>query len=152
LKASIAGAGTVVLALVLGSGLPASSPAGAGTNSAGGDEDPGTNVAGVPSPGAPAAPLRILDWGPRSTRAGIPFNVQPGGHAGVWLRLNQPLKGRVVLVQYGDAFLEGQVAGPMVTAIVPEPAYARRGAREVRAIARFGDAHWGSDPVSFSVE
>jgi hypothetical protein len=152
LKARIVGATTVVLALVLGSGLPDSSRAGTGMDGIGGDEDPGAKAGGALSRTAPPAPLRILDWGPRGTRAGTPFNVQPGGHAGVWLRLNQPLKGQVVLLQFGDAFLEGQVSGPLVTAIVPESSYATAGAREIRAIARFGDAHWGSDEVSFSVE
>ena len=122
-----------------------------GTRGDGATDDEGNGSASA-GPAAPAGPLEVVDWGPRGTQAGVAFNVQPGGHSGLWLRVNQPLKGQVVLVQFGDAFLEGQVHGTVVTAIVPEEAYAQAGDYEVRVVARFGDEHWGSAPARFSVE
>lgn len=113
----------------------------------------GGNEDAAPASGAtPVAALEIVSWGPHQTRAGVPFNVQPGGHAAIWIQVDQPLDGRIALIQFDDAFLEGQVSGHMVSAVVPEPSYARPGAYEIRVIARSGDAEWSSNKVSFTVE
>lgn len=101
---------------------------------------------------APAGTLAITNWGPRRTRAGVPFNAQQGVHAALWIRVDRPLDGDSVLVQFGDAFLEGQPSGELVTAVVPPESYARPGDYEVRVVARAGDARWESKRVVFTVE
>jgi hypothetical protein len=98
-----------------------------------------------------AGRLDIVGWGPRRTVAGVPFNRQRAGHATLWIRVAQPLDGRMGLVQFGDTVLEGRTSGHLLTARVPESAYAVPGRYEVRAIARTDDALWKSDPVSFTV-
>lgn len=108
-----------------------------------------------PDAGAQAAParrLRIIDWGPREGRAGVPFNAQPGGRAALWIRLDRAIDGRIALVQFDDAYLEAQVAGNLVTAMVPGESYASPGVYAVRVVAGDGDgARWSSDRVSFTV-
>lgn len=100
---------------------------------------------------APARPLAITNWGPRRTTAGVPFNTQQGIHAALWIRVDRSLEGDSVLVQFGDAFLEGQPSGELVTAVVPPESYARPGDYEVRVVARAGDARWESNQVVFTV-
>ena len=65
--------------------------------------------------------------------------------------MNQPLDGRIALIQFKDAFLEGQVSGDLVTAVVPEALYAKPGVYEVRVVARIGEAYWNSNEVLFKV-
>lgn len=101
---------------------------------------------------APAGALAITSWGPRRTKAGVPFNAQRGVHAALWIRVDRPLDGDSVLVRFGDAFLEGQASGELVTAVVPPESYARPGDYEVRVVARTGDARRESNQVVFTVE
>lgn len=103
-----------------------------------------------PAP-VPAQILRIVAWGPAETLAGVPFNRQPNGQAALWIRLDRSLDGRVVLIRFGDAYLEASVAGGTVTASVPTAAYASAGAREVSVVATSADARWTSDRVTFKV-
>ena len=86
------------------------------------------------------------------TRAGVPFHAQGAGRAAIWVQVDQPLDGRIALIQFDDAFLEGQVSGAVVTAVVPGASYARPGAYEVRVLARTKDAQWSSNKVVFTVE
>lgn len=104
------------------------------------------------SDAAPVGALGIVDWGPRETRVGIPFNVQEGGRAAIWIRVNRTLAGQSALIQFDDAFLEGNASGDLVMAVVPEASYAKPGVYEVRVIASAGDVHRSSDKVSFTVE
>jgi hypothetical protein len=101
---------------------------------------------------AAAAPLAITDWGPRRTPAGVAFNVQDAGRAAVWIRVDQPLDGSDVLVQFGDAYLAGQAAGGLVTAMVPPESYARPGRYDVRVLARNRSGRRDSNTVVFTVE
>jgi hypothetical protein len=116
-----------------------------------GGTDGNSDAASSPS-AIPAGTLEIANWGPRKTQAGMPFNVQSGGHAAIWIRVNHSLAGRTALIQFNDAFLEGRVSRDVVTAVVPEDSYAKPGVYDVRVIARAGDAYWGSSKVSFTVE
>jgi hypothetical protein len=99
----------------------------------------------------PVGALEITDWGPRQARAGVAFNVQPGGHAALWIRVDRPLDGESVLVRFGDAYLEGEVAGVLVTAMVPPESYARPGSYDVRVVARGRDGRRDSNKVVFTV-
>lgn len=100
----------------------------------------------------PVGALVITDWGPRQTRAGVAFNVQQGGYAALWIRVDRPLDGESVLVRFGDAYLEGEVSGVLVTAMVPPESYARPGSYEVRVVARGSDARRDSNEVAFTVQ
>lgn len=99
-----------------------------------------------------AGALEITEWGPRRTTAGVAFNAQQGGHAALWIRVDRPLDGDGVLVQFGDAYLEGQVSGDMVSAVVPPESYGRPGRYDVRVVARTPGARWESNKVVFTVE
>lgn len=130
----------VALALLLAGGLQACCIR---TGNAAADD-----VAAAPSPDAP---LEILSWGPRQTARGVPFNTHGGRSAAIWIQVNRSLDGRSVLVQFDDAYLEGNVSGDVVTAAVPELSYADPGVYEVRVIASAGRAHWNSNRVAFTV-
>lgn len=101
---------------------------------------------------APVGPLQIVNWGPRQTRAGVPFNAQSSGHAAIWIRVNQPVDDWATLIQFDDAFLGGNAKGSLITATVPEASYAKPGGYEVRVIVGTADAHWSSNKVTFTVE
>lgn len=113
------------------------------------DADGGVVAAGSAEP---AASLEITAWGPRRTRAGVPFNVQPGGRAAIWIQVNRSLDGRTAMVQFDDAILDGDVSGHLVTAIVLDELYARHGTYAVRVIVREGTAYRSSNEVKFTVE
>lgn len=110
----------------------------------------GADLAPSPVP-VQAQVLRIVAWGPEETLAGVPFNRQPNGQSALWIQLDRSVEGRVVLVRFGDAYLEASVAGSGVTASVPMAAYASAGARDVSVVATSGNARWTSDRVSFKV-
>ena len=114
--------------------------------------EPGAAGDATAANAASAGTLRIADWGPRATRAGIPFNPQHGVRAALWIRMDRPLGGESVLVQFGDAFLEGQASGALITAVVPPESYAHPGSYDVRVVARSRDARRDSNKVVFTVE
>lgn len=116
-----------------------------------GDIGANEGVAAI-SGSTPINALEIVGWGPRETRAGVPFNAQGSGHASIWIRVDRSLDDRNTWIQFDDAFLEGQVSGETVTAVVPEALYAKPGVYEVRVIARSADAHWRSGGAPFKVE
>src|SRR3546814_10470936 len=97
-------------------------------------------AAAASSPGQ-AGTLEITVWGPRHTTAGDPFNVQQGGQAAIWIRVDQPLDGWIAQIEFDDAVLEGHGSGHLVPAVVPDALYANRGTYEVRVAARKANAH-----------
>ncbi|HEY9540610.1 MAG TPA: hypothetical protein VIR05_03110 [Luteimonas sp.] len=107
-------------------------------------------AAAASSPGQ-AGTLEITVWGPRQTTAGDPFNVQQGGQAAIWIRVDQPLDGWIAQIEFDDAVLEGHGSGHLVTAVVPEALYANRGTYEVRVAARKANALRLSNTVLFTV-
>lgn len=113
-----------------------------------------TGDAGAGEAGAakPIGALEITDWGPRRSKAGVAFNANADGHAAIWIRVNQPLDGRIAKIQFDDAILVGRVSGRLVTAMVPEALYAKQGTFTVRVIVRQGNAYQGSNKVKFTVE
>lgn len=115
-------------------------------------EPAGAGDAPAAAMAVPAGALQIIDWGPRRTSAGVAFNVQQGGHAALWIHVDRALDGQDVLVQFGDAYLEGQPSGKLVTAWVPPESYAHPGVYDVRVVARTGNARRDSNTVAFSVE
>src|SRR3546814_14741478 len=79
-----------------------------------------------------AGTMEINVWGPRQATAGDPFNVQQGGQAAIWIRVDQPLDGWIARIEFDDAVLEGHGSGHLVQAVVPEALYANRGTYEGR--------------------
>lgn len=78
-----------------------------------------TGPTNAPAASEQAASLAVVNWGQRSTKAGVPFNVQADGNSGIWFELNQALP-----VQFTASFdgkpLTGVVAsGVLVTATIP---------------------------------
>jgi|SRR6187402_1049917 len=78
-------------------------------------------VAGQPDPGA--ASMRILDYGPRSAKAGAAFNRQPDGKSAIWFKLDQSAEGSLVNVHVGGSVYSGDIAGDMVTLKLPDDAH-----------------------------
>lgn len=112
------------------------------------DRDPGADEAAAATP----ATLGIVDWGPRQTRAGTPFNLQQDGQAAIWILVDQPLDGRGTTVRFNDTLLDGDVSGTLVTAVVPAALYATAGGYRIQVVARDGDTTWSSNNVVFTVE
>ncbi|MDG6349403.1 hypothetical protein QAA18_11775 [Luteimonas sp. 8-5] len=108
-------------------------------------------AAAAPDP-ASMAELEIVAWGPQRTVAGTPFNRQAGGQSALWIRLDRRIDGHAVLVAFGDAYLEGDVSGDTVTAVVPEASYASAGAQAVGVVARRGQVVSRSNEVAFIVD
>lgn len=96
--------------------------------------------------------LKITSWGPQSTKAGAVFNAQPGGAAAIWIRVDQPLDGYEVAVDFNGTLLKGNISGNLVTAAVPADLYATSGNYEVQVLARKGNASAKSNGVTFAVE
>lgn len=117
----------------------------------GSGEASGNGYAAAAPEQGPAGTLEITDWGPRETAAGDPFNVQSGGQAAIWFKVDRPPDGWIAQVRFDDAVLEADWSGGLVTAVVPEALYARRGSCEVRVVARKAGGLRMSDPVRFTV-
>lgn len=100
---------------------------------------------------APAR-LAITSWGPQSTKAGTVFNAQPGGAAAIWIRVDQPLEGYEVAVDFNGTLLKGNISGNLVTASVPANLYATSGNYAVQVLARKGNDSAKSNGVTFAVE
>lgn len=66
------------------------------------------------------APLAIVNWGQRSTPAGVPFNVQADGNSGVSFELNQMAPPADVVLSFDGKPLTGVVVGGLIiTATIP---------------------------------
>ncbi len=64
------------------------------------------------------APFVITDFGPKSTRAGKAFNVQPNGESAIWVRLSRSAEPGVKL-KMDDTVLKTDGCGASLTAFVP---------------------------------
>lgn len=93
--------------------------------------NPQANV--PPGQGSDAyAPVEVVDWGPRATPAGTPFNVQADGNSGLSFNLRHAAPPAGVDVLFDGQPLPGVAAsGSLVTATVPAAQLASRGAHAV---------------------
>lgn len=97
--------------------------------------NPQQPVAGIAAGAAAAsagnsaeAELTVVNWGDRSTRAGIPFNVQADGQSGIYFELSQPVRSAGVNVSFDGKPLDGVVVnGSIVTATIPSAYLAEPG-------------------------
>ncbi len=75
-----------------------------------------------------ATPIEVLSWGPRSTTAGIPFNIQVDGNSGISFQLNKRAPAGDYIVTLDGRPLTGVVvSGELVTATIPAEYLARPG-------------------------
>ncbi|MDD0809545.1 acyltransferase [Curvibacter sp. RS43] len=67
-----------------------------------------------------AMPTQLIDFGPRESRAGVPFNQQPNGRSALWIKIEgaPPPEGSVVVMD--GKRLSTQISPGMVTAEVPK--------------------------------
>lgn len=96
--------------------------------------------------------LKITSYGPHYTRAGVAFNVQPGGNAALWVRLNQPIESGVVAIDFNGTLLQGNISGNLVTAGIPALLYANSGTFTLYVITRVDGRLMQSNRVTFKVE
>jgi len=97
---------------------------------------------------AVATGVKIVDFGPNLIHRGQPFNVQPNGNSAMWMRASVPLPAGV-RVRMGNAVLDAQVSGDLVTFSVPLDALQPGAA--VPLVIVGGDGAALSDTVSIDV-
>ncbi|MEO5962337.1 MAG: hypothetical protein ABIO75_08810 [Thermomonas sp.] len=94
--------------------------------------DPVPAAAATPGAAGGITSLSIVNWGQRSTPAGVPFNVQADGNSGVSFELNQTAPPADVVVSFDGKPLTGVVvAGVIVTATIPPEYLAEPGSYPV---------------------
>lgn len=106
----------------------------------------------APSNNAPAVALKIANWGPQETKAGVPFNAQPDGSAAFWLQMNQSLDGSDAAVQLDGKTLSSAISDKLITANVPPEFYAKPGTYVLHVIMKRGDTSSQSNDVQFVVK
>ena len=90
------------------------------------DGDP-VSMQGAPH-GPAAAPVEVLGWGPRSTPADTPFNIQADGNSGLSFQLSgRAPAGNYVITLDGRPLTGVVVSGELVTATIPREYLARSG-------------------------
>ncbi len=83
-------------------------------------------------PAAEVSQPSIVNWGDRSTTAGVPFNVQADGRSGVYFQLDQPAPPADVVVSFDGRPLTGVVvSGVVITATIPPEYLAEPGSYPV---------------------
>lgn len=72
--------------------------------------------------------IEIHNWGPRSTRRGQVFNLQPDGHGGIWFQASGDFSSTVIVIDgskhnttlNNDGFTTG-VSGEALTSLINDP-------------------------------
>ena len=106
----------------------------------------------IPSPGTTQTELKITQWGPQNTKAGIAFNVQPDGSASFWVHTNRSLEGSDAVLVLNGVQLKSAISGSLITASVPVNLYNNPGDYELHIAMHAGKAMVQSDDVKFVVE
>jgi hypothetical protein len=79
-----------------------------------------------------AAKLHVLNWGPRTTSAGVVPNVQPGGGAGIWIQVeNAQDVGDVRVLFGGRAAMSTGTSPSTITAAISADMFDTPGTHEV---------------------
>jgi|WetSurMetagenome_2_1015567.scaffolds.fasta_scaffold03941_8 hypothetical protein len=93
------------------------------------------------------API-IEGYGPRSTKAGRGFYIQPSGSSAIWLRTRYATSATVII--FNGQELETTVGSGVVTAVVPDKLFSKPGEYRIYLL----DKAWGnkSNSVVFKVE
>lgn len=97
-----------------------------------------------------AAP-QLVTWGPQSTPAGTPFQVQADGGSGMFFEFDRELPVAPTAVTFNGKPLGGMVAeGKVVTATVPSESLATPGTFEIVIVMPEGAPTFA--PMTFTVE
>lgn len=102
--------------------------------------------------GATQTELKITQWGPQNTKAGVAFNVQPGGSASFWVHTNQSLEGSDAVLVLNGVQLKSAISGGLITASVPVNLYDKPGDYGLHIVMHTGKTMAQSDDVKFVVE
>ena len=73
------------------------------------------------------AAIKIVEYGPKETRAGHAFNAQSSGQAALWMQLDHPATAADTAIWWGDHRLASAVSGTTISAAVPAERYAIAG-------------------------
>lgn len=96
--------------------------------------------------------LKIANWGPQGTKAGVPFNTQSDGSAAIWVQMNQTLVGSDATIELNGKALTSAISDKLITANVPAEFYAKPGTYVLHVTMKKGDASTHSNDVQFVVK
>lgn len=79
----------------------------------------------------PPAPLILKEIGPTKTKAGQAFNVQPDGHAAMWLKTENATETTVLI--WGWTRLKTTYGGPtaLTASVAPKELYSKLGQYQI---------------------
>jgi peptidoglycan/LPS O-acetylase OafA/YrhL len=96
--------------------------------------------------------FQITAWGPDTTQAGVPFNVQPDGAAAIWVQMNRPLQ-QGAQIYFGDRLLrDDYIDKNLITVSVPKSLYSNSGQEAVYIQETEGGRIIRSKSVIFTVK
>lgn len=96
-------------------------------------------------------PLNVVDYGPKTSKAGVPFNMQPDGTSAAWFRMNQSMEGSTAWVNFGGSNIRADISADMVTIKVPAALYATPGVVQIVVMKVVRDGRVSAPPVSIKV-
>jgi hypothetical protein len=74
----------------------------------------------IPTATSPSVDIVLQDWGPKDTRLGEPFNIQPDKSSAIWISVTGVKEHPETTVTWAGTALENVFVGPkLVTAAVP---------------------------------
>lgn len=127
-----------------------------GSLPAGNEAAGGSQQASVAEPAQVAAPkpvssLKIINWAPQTTKAGVAFNAQPDGNSGVFFELDGDVPPIAFTATFDGKPMSGVVAsGHVVTATIPSDYLKSPGQHQIEIQAPSENAKIG--PVTFTIE
>lgn len=117
-----------------------------------GSEAGANNQAQATADSEAAVGLKITDYGPNTTEAGVVFNKQPDGAAAMWFRVNRSLDGSKTSIDFAGTLLPSIISGDLVAATVPPALYAKPGSYTLHLVAKKRATSVQSNDVKFTVE
>ncbi len=110
-----------------------------------------------PSPPSLSQPalksLGIEDFGPKKTKAGVSFNLQPNGKSAIWIRANQKLDGYDAAIWFdGHRLSDRGIQAGTVTGTVPAELFAKPGTYLLKIGVGEQGEQTSSETVDFVVE
>ncbi|NDD11123.1 MAG: hypothetical protein EB072_00410 [Betaproteobacteria bacterium] len=101
-------------------------------NACGKQEKPSQEAPGAQSTQKQAPEILLQDWGPRDTKAGEAFNVQPDKLSAIWINVTGVKQHPATKVTWSGIPLENVFVGPkLVTAGVPASLLQKQGQYEI---------------------
>lgn len=97
------------------------------------------------------AAFHIKNWGPKSTKAGIPFNKQPNGNAAFWVKVGSSAEGTDAELVFAGHALPTAIQDNLLTAQVSRDLYGQPGKYALQVKRSAGGKEIYSQPVYFRV-